>query len=643
MIKTSLEFKQREHLDIARILFSNSYTSIAASFFMSCIVVYAFYEDSHSEFKFWWLLALNSVMLIRLLDTIIWYRTSQSSLSNARFSIYRYIIGTYATAILWSIYAIVIFTSTQGLELTYSVISLSGVAAGGSILLSAHKKSCLFYSTILLAPASILLILAPDKQDQLLGLLGFIFCIAMFITAKKSADFTAESVELKNKNLSLVNHMEETIELRTQQIYELSNLDPLTKLYNRTAFLKKIDQLLLNSTANKDSLAVLFVDLDNFKHVNDSMGHEIGDKLLQKTSKRLSEQCINQQLLCRWGGNEFLLALPNTTQQHAIKIAKDIIKEMSLPYFVDNNKLTIGATIGIAMFPEHGTTANTLIQLADHAMYSQKSIQPNYVEVYSEQLSKKIERENKLKNGLNHAIDNNELSIHFQPIICTKSKKIYSCEALLRWTLDGENISPVEFIPLAEQYGHIIKLGKWVLEEACLHANRWPEIQAVAVNVSVIQLQDEHFISIVENALTKSQLNSNKLHIEITESVFSADKSIILKRIKALQQKGIKVSIDDFGTEYSSLSVIQELNVNIIKIDRSFVQQLNNNGYPIITAILHIASDLDYKVVAEGIEEPEQADKLIEMGVDYLQGYLFAKPMPAQDFKKYIKEIAQTT
>jgi len=462
----------------------------------------------------------------------------------------------------------------------------------------------------------------------------------MFITAKKSADFTDEIIQLKNKNLSLVNHMEETIELRTQQIYELSNLDPLTKLYNRTAFLKKIDQLLINAIQKKHSLAVLFIDLDNFKHVNDSMGHVIGDRLLQQAATRLSDQCIDQQVFSRWGGNEFLIALPDVSEQHALNIAENLIQEISLPYVIENNKFVIGATIGISMFPKHAATANSLIQLADNAMYSKKYIQSNHAEMFSEELSTQLERETKLKNGLTHAIDKEQLSIHFQPIICTKSKKIHYCEALLRWTLDGENISPVEFIPLAEQYGHIIKLGKWVLEEACLYASRWPEIQAIAVNVSVIQLQDEQFIPIVDNALKKSQLNPEKLHIEITESVFSKDKSIMLKRIKALQSKGIKVSIDDFGTEYSSLSVIQELNVNIVKIDRSFVQQLDNTGYPIINAVLHIASALDYKVVAEGIEELDQAEKLMGMGVDYLQGYLFAKPMPAEEFEEYINKTS---
>jgi len=604
---------------------------------MSCILVYAFYEESNSEFKLWWLIAINTAMLVRLIDAVIWHKNSQSSLSQAKLSIYRYITGTSITACLWSVYAIVIFTSAKNFELTSSVIALSGVAAGGSILLSAHKQSAILYSTILLGPASILLMLDIDKNLQFLGFLGCLFCGVMIITAKKSADFTAETIQLKNKNISLVNHMEETIELRTQQIYELSNLDPLTKLFNRTAFLKKLDRLLVNTTENKGSLAVLYIDLDNFKNINDSMGHEVGDRVLQQAATRLLDQCIDQQLLSRWGGDEFLVALPDISEQHALNIADNLIKEISLPYHIDNNQLTIGATIGISMFPAHAATANSLIQLADNAMYSQKSIQSNHAEMFSEKLNNKLERESKLKHGLTHAIDKKQLSIHFQPIICTKTKKIHYCEALLRWTLDGENISPVEFIPLAEQYGHIIKLGKWVLEEACLHASNWPEIEAIAVNVSVIQLQDKQFISIIDNALNKSQLSPDKLHIEITESVFSKDKSIMLKRIKALQNKGIKVSIDDFGTEYSSLSVIQELNVNIVKIDRSFVQQLDNNGYPIINAVLHIASALDYKVVAEGIEELAQAEKLIEMGVDYLQGYLFAKPMPAEAFKEYIE------
>ena len=213
------------------------------------------------------------------------------------------------------------------------------------------------------------------------------------------------------------------------------------------------------------------------------------------------------------------------------------------------------------------------------------------------------------------------------------------CEALLRWQLDDDNISPTEFIPLAEQYGHITKLGAWVLQQACLEAKKWPKDIAIAVNVSNLQLQDPKFIEVLDDALDKSQLSPHRLHIEITESVFSSDQATLIQRITAMQERGIKVSIDDFGTEYSSLSVIQNLGVNLIKIDRSFIQQIDDNGYAIIQAVVQIAVALGYKVVAEGVEYQTQADKLTAMNVDYLQGYLYAKPMNSELLTTYLEEF----
>lgn len=632
----SLESKQREHLDVSQLLFNNGYSGITISFFTSYALVYAFYDQSIPEFKFWWLIVMTALLSIRLIDTFIWHKTAYSSLSKAKGSIYRYIIGTYLTAFLWSAYTLSILPHASITELASTLIIISALAGGAATVLSAHKTTSIMYTIVILIPPSTVLLSHSAEHHHILGILGIAFTCAMVVTANKAANFTSQAIQLKNQNLSLLNTMEEKVENRTKKIYELSHLDPLTNLFNRSAFLRHLHPLLSNVSSKQSSLAVLFIDLDNFKHVNDSMGHEVGDVLLKKVANRLKEFCSEDQLLCRWGGDEFLVVLPNIQKELAINTANNLIERISSLYTINNNKFSVGATVGISMYPEHAKTANSLIQLADSAMYDQKSVLPCCVEMFSTQLKNKLERENRLKDGLINAIANKELSLNYQPIILAKSQRVYSCEALVRWTLNGEVISPAEFIPLAEQYGHIIEIGTWVLEQACLQASKWSTINAIAVNVSVIQLQDERFISIVENALSISNLPPEKLHIEITESVFSDNTAVMLQQIKALQNKGIKVSIDDFGTGYSSLSVIQDLNVNIIKIDRSFVTQINANGLAIISAVLQIASSLGYKVVAEGIEELYQADKLTEMGVDYLQGFLFSKPLSAEAFEEYV-------
>jgi EAL domain-containing protein (putative c-di-GMP-specific phosphodiesterase class I) len=272
------------------------------------------------------------------------------------------------------------------------------------------------------------------------------------------------------------------------------------------------------------------------------------------------------------------------------------------------------------------------------AMYYQKKQARSTAGVFTEQMDQLYSYELRLKNALTQAIEKQQLRLVFQPIVSSKNSRVVAFEALLRWRLDDESIPPDEFIGIAEQYGLIHEIGAWVLKDACLQASQWSlkHELAVCVNVSVIQLQDEHFITIVDEALANSSLPGDRLHIEITESVFAADTSIISNRIKQLQTRKIKVSIDDFGTGYSSLSVIQDLAINMVKIDRSFVSKMNTNGHAIISAVMHIASSLDFLVIAEGVETEMQALELQKLGVHFLQGYHYSKPIEIEDIDSYL-------
>jgi EAL domain-containing protein (putative c-di-GMP-specific phosphodiesterase class I) len=316
---------------------------------------------------------------------------------------------------------------------------------------------------------------------------------------------------------------------------------------------------------------------------------------------------------------------------------------LSEPHHTENSVLSVGATIGIALYPEHAKTEDRLIQSADMAMYYQKKQGRSTVGVYSEQMDELYSYELRLKDALTKAIEQQQLRLVFQPIVSSKNSRVVAFEALLRWQLDDDNIPPDEFIGIAEQYGLIHEVGAWVLKAACLQARKWSLEQplAVCVNVSVIQLQDEHFITVVDDALSHSSLPGELLHIEITESVFAADTSIISNRIKQLQNRKIKVSIDDFGTGYSSLSVIQDLAINMVKIDRSFVNKMNTNGHAIISAVMHIASSLDFLVIAEGVETEAQAKELQKLGVHFLQGYHYAKPIEVEDIDSYLTQVPE--
>nr|WP_231620500.1 EAL domain-containing protein [Pseudoalteromonas sp. NSLLW24] len=461
----------------------------------------------------------------------------------------------------------------------------------------------------------------------------------MIASSYKSATFTHSAIKLKNQNRELLNEVENKVEQRTEEIYRLSNTDPLTNLLNRTAFLKNANKQLADNP--KEPFALLFVDLDGFKQINDSLGHKVGDKVLKEIALRISNVCNQKLYKCRWGGDEFLILATYQNQTELIEFANKVLQSISAEHETYKYQKWVSATIGMAMYPEHGSDLNTLIRSADIAMYHQKRMAKGNINIYNDSLKLKQEREYLLSQRLASAIEENSLRLVFQPIVDSKTSKVTSFESLLRWQLDGENIFPDEFITIAEQYGLITQMGLWVIEQACIQANKFnhlPTKIAVSVNVSVIQLQDPNFVTKVLKIVNNHQVEPKDLHIEITESVFAEDKLTFLTAVKALQKQGFCISIDDFGTGYSSLSSMLDIGVDIVKIDRSFIQNMDKRGLSIIHAIVQMASSLDFTVVAEGVETIEQANTLTNIGVSHLQGYYFSKPMEVDFVDAYLNE-----
>lgn len=637
MIGSPPELNKYMQRDAATLLYGNATSGILISLLTSSFLVFAFHASLADLFKQIWWLAMTFLLVLRGIDTIWWKNKLQNTKFDGKRAINRFITGAVPTAILWSIYLVYMTIYNSGIELTTTIIAVAAMAGGSATVLAAHKNTAMFYAFILLAPGSTGLFLSDVYALQLLGILGFGFSIVMLIISKKSADFTLHTLYLKNENTVLLHKMEEKVEQRTRKIYELSNLDPLTGLFNRTAFLNHLKSVIKNTDK---TFALLFIDLDGFKKINDSIGHQAGDDILRKTADRLKQSNLDTQLLCRWGGDEFLIALENTSEAEAVEKSMQLIDKLSESHNTENSVLSVGATIGIALYPKHAETEERLIQSADMAMYYQKKQAPSSVGVFSEQMEKLYFHELRMKDGLTKAIEKQQLRLVYQPLVLSKDHKLVSFEALLRWQFDDENIPPDVFIPIAEQYGLIHEIGAWVLKQACLQASTW-DVElgvSVCVNVSVIQLNNECFIDTVDEALASSGLSAELLHIEITESVFESDTNFLSQQIKSLQVRGIKVSIDDFGTGYSSLSVMQDLAVNIVKIDRSFVNKMNGNGYAIISAVMNIASSLDFLVVAEGVETEAQAKGLSSLGVHFLQGYHFSKPMEVGNISNFLSK-----
>ena len=629
--------------DAAELLYKNGFAGILISIIASSALVFGFDNPEYSTFQTAWLSVISVILFLRLLDVVHWRKHLYGTAYNGGKSTRRFISGTLVTAFMWCAYILVMQAHVEIVELACMIIVVSAMAGGSATVLAAHRITAMIYVFTLLIPMSIGMLLSEHAYQHVLGFLGLSFGMVMIIASKKAADFTTQAIHLKHQNLSLVNHMEAEVAARTQEIYELSNIDPLTGLFNRSAFLQEAKLQLDSANAQHEQLALLFIDLDGFKKVNDSIGHAAGDQVLRQTAQRLKEQTPDNHLLCRWGGDEFLMMLANMDENEVINKAKSLISKVSELYDIDNNRITIGATIGVAYYPQHARTELELIQLADTAMYYQKKRTPSTVGVFSDDLGFKISREQKLKTRLVEAIENNELRLVYQPILNTTDLSVFAFEALLRWQLDDEAIAPDEFISIAEQYGQICKIGAWVLKESCLAARRWQLMTnqyndiGVSVNVSVIQMQEDGFEDIVKQALQLSGLAPHCLYLEITESIFATDMDKLHAQIIAFQKMGVKVSIDDFGTGYSSLSVMQDLAVNLVKIDRSFINNIESNGQPIVNAVMNIADGLHFKVVAEGIETIEQMTKLASLGVDYLQGFHFAKPMEEQDIASYLK------
>lgn len=622
-------------------LYGNSSVAVLITFCSAFVLVFGFENAEATMFKLTWWTLTCLILLARGVDAIRWRRHEMDREFDGRLACRRYIAGTITTGVMWSLYSLYMLQHADIIELACNIIIVSALAGGGATVLAAHRQASLTYTFILLLPYSLALTLSFENYKFLLGILGLCFGTVLAMTANRSARFTENALKFKNENEVLVHHMEEKIAQRTQQIYELSIIDPLTGLLNRTSFLSKLEEELQAATETNHSVAILFIDLDKFKKINDAIGHEAGDDVLSRTAKRLKDLCQENQLLCRWGGDEFVMVLPDNHKGDALLKARQIIDVLSQPLKFNGSRLAVGATIGISMFPEHSHTGSMLIRLADTAMYDQKSRSRSKAFVFSEQLSQQIAREHQLKAGLSQAQQKQQFRLVFHPIIDSKTGSVVALEALLRWKFGKKHVYPGEFIAIAEQYGMIESIGAWVLGEACRIASSWDQALIVNVNTSVMQLQDDSFVDYVKNTLKRHQLPANRLCLEITESVFATDTDLISTKIRALREMGVQISIDDFGTGYSSLSHLQELTVDTIKIDQSFVSNIQTTGEAIVRAIMDLSSSLNCSVIAEGVETTEQVSQLQGLGVQSLQGFHFSKPLEYDEVNGFILHQAK--
>lgn len=434
----------------------------------------------------------------------------------------------------------------------------------------------------------------------------------------------------------------EKVQLSREQIQHLAHHDPLTHLPNRLHGELLFQRLLKESHQNQTQLAMLFLDLDNFKPVNDALGHVAGDILLEELAQRLSALLSDGQHLIRFGGDEFLVLTPcsgNCENNHELKRFVDaLLTACATEFDVLQNRVVVSSSIGIAIAPNDGEHFKELCRKADIAMYKAKSDGRNTYSYYSPEQDALSEERFTLLQKLRNAVDTSAFELYYQPIIDLRSGQCTSLEALLRWPqTDGSIVGPDIFIPLAESAGVINELGNWVIKEACLFCakqrqNGFPEMR-IAVNISALQFNDGMLKSYVEEALATAKLPADALELELTESLFLNESSAILQQLSALTDMGITISIDDFGTGYSNLAYLRKFNASTLKIDRSFIHPLtsDDNDVPLVQAMITMATSLGMHTIAEGIEDEATKQMLIDMGCQFGQGYHWSKPLNEQE------------
>lgn len=440
-------------------------------------------------------------------------------------------------------------------------------------------------------------------------------------------------LELLTKSLQ-----EATRELRREgeKVTHLARTDFLTGLANRTLFSDKISAAAARLRRDGETFTVLFLDLDGFKHINDSLGHPAGDELLKEMALRLKSLLRETDVVARLGGDEFAIMRTGATNQReeAIDLARKVLSTVAKPFDFDGHNATVKTSIGIALAPENGTEPGELMKKADLALYRVKSEGRNNFSFFDEEMSEDATTRHRLLNDLRMALSRNEFELHYQPVIDAKTSRPCGAEALVRWrhTVEGL-IFPDRFIWLAEESGLMEQLGEWILKRACTDAASWPENIKVAVNLSAAQFQSDKLFDVILCALVESGLPPERLELEVTESILLQNKENYGAMIQQLKNIGISIVLDDFGTGYSSLSDLTRFPFDKIKIDKSFTQGLSNRAdcAAVVASVLTLARGLDIAVTAEGVETKQQFELLRAAGVNQLQGYLFGRPCPVAE------------
>jgi len=447
---------------------------------------------------------------------------------------------------------------------------------------------------------------------------------------------------------TLLSRVRHSVRQAEQKLTHLAHVDAVTGLANRNAFNERLEFAIREAGQFQETVAMLLLDLDNFKQVNDTLGHQAGDELLRVIGQRIVRTLRREDFVARLGGDEFAVILRNVSaRSEAMQVCTKLVDMIALPVPIEGHDFFVTASIGVAFFPDDGEDSKTLTRNADTAMYQAKIAGKNAFELFLPAMNANVKKRVSMETCLRGALQNGELSLHYQPKIDLMSGALLGFEALLRWKNEqmGGMVSPADFIPVAEDSGLIVPIGEWVIQQALADLRRWNEGRRkklhIAVNLSARQLKVDGIARRIAQLVAESAVPAEWLELELTESMVMENVHAQIETFQELRKFGVRLAIDDFGTGYSSMSYLKRLPIDTLKIDRSFVNELpkNNNDLAIATAIVALGHSLGLTVVAEGIETEAQADALLNLGCDIGQGYLYAKPMPADRITQYLSVL----
>jgi diguanylate cyclase (GGDEF)-like protein len=564
---------------------------------------------------------------LRVAHAIFFHRVGEQTACESARSETIYEIGAWFYALLLGVMTLVtLLRSDNALFHLLAGVLTTGYAAGICGRNAGRPVIAIGQLALASAPVSIGLFSSPDPLRWVLGFVNCAFIIGMI-------DITLQTYSAVLKAMSATHEQKRL----TARFERLARYDTMTGLENRGAFQERLHAEAAQAIASGEKLAVLWVDLDKFKEINDSLGHPTGDRVLCTVARHLSSVVDGRGSVARFGGDEFVLLARGKKDGFAEDLAREVMRGLSLPMIIDGVSLQVTGSVGAAVAPEHGTEGDVLLQHADMALYHAKANGRNDFCLFETSMEQQFLELRSLEAALRVAIEKGELEVYYQPIVDLASGKITCCEALLRWHHPELGmVSPSKFIPIAESTGLISPISHWVLAQACAAAAQWPETVSIAVNISPALLRDLHLSHMILSSLYTSGLAARRLELEITETVLLEDNAQANSLIREFQKIGLKLSIDDFGTGYSSLTYLKKYRFDKIKIDTSFIADVTRSkeARAIIHALVGLAAELDMEIVAEGIETETQLGYVTGARCTAAQGFFLGRPVPEEVIRR---------